>query len=83
MLKFTERSKTPVSKKPVLSLKGISSFAGDFVLICMKQRLMWLWNQKWIVYHQGDFCRKFAAKNVQFSAPKYEHFPRGWSLKFK
>ena len=29
------------SKKTVLSLKGIRSFAGDFVLICRKQRLMW------------------------------------------
>ena len=25
----------------LLSLKGISSFAGDFVLISMKQRLVW------------------------------------------
>ena len=35
MLKFTEQPKTPgmTSKKTVLSLKGISSFAGDFVLI--------------------------------------------------
>ena len=43
MLKFTERPKTPgmASKKPVLSLKGISSFAVDFVLIWMKQRLIW------------------------------------------
>ena len=28
-------------KKTVLSLKGKSSFAGDFVLISMKQRLIW------------------------------------------
>ena len=43
ILKFTERPKTPgmTSKKTVLSLKGISSFAGDFVLIWMKQRLIW------------------------------------------
>ena len=43
MLKFIERPKTPgmTSKKTVLSLKGISSFAGDFVLIWMKQRLIW------------------------------------------
>ena len=27
--------------KTVASLKGISSFAGDFVLIRMKQRLIW------------------------------------------
>ena len=44
MLKFTERPKTPgmVSKKILLSLKGISRwFAGDFVLIWMKQTLIW------------------------------------------
>ena len=43
MLKFTEQPKTTAmtSKKTVLSLKGISSFAGDFVLIWMKQRLIW------------------------------------------
>ena len=44
MLKFTEQLKTPgmtSKKKTVLSLKGISSFAGDFVLIWMKQSLIW------------------------------------------
>ena len=44
MLKFTEQLKTPgmtSKKKTVLSLKGISSFAGDFVLIWMKQNLIW------------------------------------------
>ena len=43
MLKFTEQPKTPgmTSKKTVLSLKRTSSFAGDFVLIWMKQRLIW------------------------------------------
>ena len=43
MLKFTEWSKTlgMASKKTVLPLKGISSLAGDFVLIWMKQRLIW------------------------------------------
>ena len=43
MLKFTERPKPPgmTSKKTVLSLKRISTFAGDFVLIWMKQRLIW------------------------------------------
>ena len=43
MLKFTGRPKTPgmISKRTLLSLKGISSFAGNFVLIWMKQRLIW------------------------------------------
>ena len=44
MLKLTERPKTTgmTSKKTLLSLKGTSSFAGDLVLIWMKQRLIWL-----------------------------------------
>ena len=43
MLKFTERPKTGgmTSKKKFLSLKEMSSFAADFVLIWMKQRLIW------------------------------------------
>ena len=45
MFKFTEWPKTlgmtSKKKKTVLSLKGISSFAGDFVLIWMKKRLIW------------------------------------------
>ena len=42
MLKFTEWPKTlgMTSKKTVLSMKVISSFAGDFVLIWTKQRLI-------------------------------------------
>ena len=84
MLKFTERSKTPemTQKHTLLSLTLQGNFAGDFVLIWMKQRLIWFnlqrtkrLNQKWIVYHQGNFCRKFATANVS-SAPKYEHLPR-------
>ena len=43
MLKFTQWPKTPgmTLKKTLLSLKEISSFAGYFVLIWMKQRLIW------------------------------------------
>ena len=45
MLKFIVRPKTPgmTSKKKKSSAfpEGISSFAGDFVLIWMKQRLIW------------------------------------------
>ena len=39
MLKLTERPETPgmSSKKALLSLKRIISFAGDFVLIWMKK----------------------------------------------
>ena len=43
MLKFTEWPKTPgiTSKKTWLSLKGISCLQVIFVLIWMKQRLIW------------------------------------------
>ena len=43
MLKFTERSKTPeiTSKNTWLSLKGISCLQVIFVLIWMKQTLIW------------------------------------------
>ena len=58
----------------LLSLKGISSFAGNFVLILIKQRLVWF-NLQRDGTRKGDFCRKFAATNVS-SAPKYEHLPK-------
>ena len=43
MLKLNEWPKTPgmTSKKTMLSLKEISSFAGDFALIWMNQRVIW------------------------------------------
>ena len=70
MLKFTEWPKTQwmTSKKTLLSLKGISSFAGDFVLICMKEKLM-SFNLQRDITRNGlsnikETCRKFAATNV-------------------
>ena len=43
MLKFTERPKTPgmTSKKNIAFPEGNKLFAGDFVLIWMKQTLIW------------------------------------------
>ena len=43
MLKFTERLKTPgmTSKKTLLSLKGISCLRVIFMLIWIKQTLLW------------------------------------------
>ena len=43
MLKFTERPKTPAmtSKKNIAFPEGNKLFAGDFVLIWMKQTLIW------------------------------------------
>ena len=40
------------------------------------------WNWKWIVYHQGYFCRKFPATNVS-SAPKYVHLKAGLSSSYE
>ena len=82
MLKFIERSKTPgmTSKKTLLSLKGISSFAGNFGLIWMKQTLIWFnvhrgGTRNGLSNIKETFCRKFAATNVS-SASRYEHLPR-------
>ena len=59
--------------------EGNKQFAGDFVLIWAKQRLIWLNLQRDEIemdsLTSGDFCRKFVATNVS-SAPKYEHLPR-------
>ena len=43
MLKFTKRPKTPgmTSKKNIVFPEGNKLFAGDFVLIWMKQTLRW------------------------------------------
>ena len=43
MLKFTEQPKTPVmaSKKNIAFPEGNKLLAGDFVLIWMKQTLIW------------------------------------------
>ena len=70
-------------KKNIAFPEGNKQFAGDFVLIWMKQRLIWFnlqtdGTRNWLkmeLEHQGDFCRKFAATNVS-TAPKYEHLPR-------
>ena len=55
-------------KKTVFSLKGIGSFAGGFVLIWMKQKLIWF-NLQRDGTRNGfsnikETFRKFAAKNV-------------------
>ena len=73
-------------KVKVLSLKEISSFAGDFVLIWTKQRLIWFNLQRdgtrnGLSNIKETFCRKFAAKNVSFLHQSISIF-KGWSLKF-
>ena len=81
MLKFTEWPKTlgMTSKKTVLSMKVISSFAGDFVLIWTKQRLIGFRLQRDGTRNgQRDFGRKFAAKNVSSLHQSMSIF-QGWS----
>ena len=75
MLKFTERSKTPgmTSKKTMLSLKEVSSSAGDFVLIWIKQRLIWFNLQRGGTRNGLPNVKETFAENLQL---KYEHLPR-------
>ena len=75
MLKFTERSKTPgmTSKKTMLSLKEVSSSAGDFVLIWMKQRLIWFNLQRGGTRNGLPNVKETFAENLQL---KYERLPR-------
>ena len=75
MLKFTERPRTPgiTSKKTLLSLKGVSSVTGNFVLIWMEQRLIWFNLQR---YGTRNGLSNIKETFAESSAPKYEHFPR-------
>ena len=76
------RQKNP--KKTVLSLKGISSFAGNFVLICMKKS--WYGSIYKELKLEMDFLtsrrllQKIAAKNVSSLHQSMSIF-QGWSLK--
>ena len=73
MLKFTELPKTlgMTSKKTLPSLNGITRF----VLILMKQRLIWFNLQRdGTINGSSNVWGNFAATNVS-SAPTYEHFP--------
>ena len=85
MLKFTEWPKIPgmTLKKPVLSLKGMSSFAGDFVLIWMKQRLILFSLQSdgtrnWLSNIKETFAENLQLK-ISILSTKVWAF---WSLKF-
>ena len=84
MLKFTERPKTQwmTSKKTLLSLKGISSFAGDFVLIWMKHKA-----------EMVQFTTRNELTNIKETFAEYLQLQtsvlhqsmsifQGWSLKF-
>ena len=87
MLKFTERSKTPgmTSKKTMLSLKEVSSSAGDFVLIWMKQRLIWFNLQRDGTRNGLSNIKETFAENLLLQMSVLHQSMsifQGWSLKF-
>ena len=67
MLKFTEQPKTlgMTSNKTLLSLKVVSSFAGDFLLIWMKQRLIWFNLQRDGTRNGLSNIKEIFAENLQ------------------
>ena len=88
MLKFTKGPRTPgmTSKKTLLSLKGISSFAGDFVVIWVKQRLIWFNLQRDGTRNAlSNNSKKTFAENLQLQmSVQHQSMSifQGWSLKF-
>ena len=72
-----------LQKKPVLSLKGMSSFAGDFMLIWRKQRLIWFSLQRDGTRNGLSNIKETFAENLQLKisilCAKVWAF---WSLKF-
>ena len=80
MLKFTERPKTPGTTSKKKETKGNILFACNFRANLDEANVDMVqftkrWNWKWIVWHQGYFCRKFAATKNVSSAPKDMHLP--------
>ena len=67
MLKFTERPKTPgmFSKKNIAFPEGNKQLTGDFVLIWMKQRLIWLNLQRDGTRNGFSNIKETFAKNLQ------------------
>ena len=69
----------------LLSLKGISSFAGDFVLIWMKQRLIWFNLQRDGTRNGLSNIKETFAENLQLQMSVLHQSMsifQGWSLKF-
>ena len=84
MLKFTEQPKTPgmTSKK---SAQEISSFAEDFVLIWMKQRLIWFNLQRDGTRNGLPNIKETFAENLQLQMSVLHQSMsifQGWSLRF-
>ena len=87
MLKFTKRPKSPgmISKKNIAFPEGNEQMAGDFVLIWMKQRLIWFNLQRDGTKNGLSNIKETFAKNwllqmlVQHQSMSMF---QGWSLKF-
>ena len=87
MLKLTERPKTPglTLKKTIAFFEGNKQFAGDFVLIWMKQRLIWLNLQRDGTRNGLSNVKETFAENLQLQmSVLYQSISifQGWSLKF-
>ena len=87
MLRFTERPRTPgmTSKKNIAFPGGNKQFAGDFVLIWMKQRLIWFNLQRDGTRNRLSNIKANFAENLrQQMSVLHQSMSifQGWSLKF-
>ena len=87
MLKFTERPKTPemTSKKNITFPDGNKQFAGDFVLIWMKKRLIWFNLQRNGTRNGFSNIKETLAENLKLQMSVLHQsmsILQGWSLKF-
>ena len=87
MLKFTKQPKTPgmTSKKNIAFPEGNKQMAGDFVLIWMKQRLIWFNLQRDGTKNGFSNIKETFAENLllQMSVQHQSmSIFQGWSLKF-
>ena len=87
MLKFTERPKSPgmTSKKYIAFPEGNKQFAGDFVLIWMKQRLIWFNLQRDGTRNGLPNIKETFAGNLQLQMSVLHqsmNIFQGWSVKF-
>ena len=87
MLKFTELPKTPgmASKKNIAFPEGNKQFADDFVLIWMKQRLIWFNLQRDGTRNGLSNIKETFAENLQVQMSVMHQSMsifQGWSFKF-
>ena len=87
MLKFTERPKTlgMTSKKNIAFPEGNKQFADDFMLIWVKQRLIWFNLQRDGTRNGLSNIKETFAENLQLQMSVLHQSMsifQGWSLKF-